>query len=142
MKSPRLIVAATLGLIAFIGPILAHHSPSVDYDLSKMSTLRGTVTEVQWINPHVRLTMDVTSADGKTTNRWAVELGAGNKLQSVGRTRLKTGDVISVEGWLAKDGGFREHGVNLTLADGTTVPSGSEMWDKTAVDLFQAKQKK
>src|SRR5437660_1352643 len=93
------------GLLLAAMPILAHHSFAAEYDASKPITLTGAVTKVEWMNPHARFYIDVKGDDGQMAN-WELELGSPNGLMRGGWTRnsLKIGDMITVQGSLAKDG--------------------------------------
>src|SRR5690348_4741317 len=117
-------LAAVLGLAAV--PAFAHHSFAAEYDASKPITLKGTVTKVEWMNPHARFYIDVKDDAGSVTN-WEFELGSPNGLMRAGWTRnsLKQGDVVSVSGSLAKDGSHLANARNVTLADGRKVFAGS-----------------
>jgi len=107
-------------------PLSAHHSFDAEYDRSKSREFTGTVTKVEWMNPHARFYMDVKEADGKTTN-WEFELGSPNGLMRAGwtRTSIKKGDVIKCKGSLAKDGSSLANASALTLANGTVVGAAS-----------------
>ncbi len=87
-------------------PVMAHHSFPAQYDINQPVNLAGTVTEVQWTNPHIFIMMDVTDADSGETINWTLELGGPNALLRLGWTRdsLKIGDHITVDGSLARDG--------------------------------------
>ena len=117
-------LAAVLGLAAV--PALAHHSFAAEYDAAKPVTLTGTVTKVEWMNPHARFYIDVKDDAGKVTN-WEFELGSPNGLMRRGWTRnsLKSGDVVTVDGSLAKDGSSLANARTIKLADGRKVFAGS-----------------
>jgi len=120
-KIAGLLVLATMAL-----PMAAHHSFDAEYDRSKSREFTGTVTKVEWMNPHARFYMDVKEADGKTVN-WEFELGSPNGLMRAGwtRTSIKKGDVIKCKGSLAKDGSALANASALTLANGTVVGAAS-----------------
>jgi len=92
-------------MIAATPALLAHHSFAAEYDSKKPVTLKGVVTRVEWMNPHVYFYVDVTDEKGNTAN-WALEMGPPNGLQKSGwnRNTMKIGDEVTVEGTLAKDG--------------------------------------
>ena len=122
-------VMIVCGLIAAAIPALGHHSFSAQYDRNKPKTLNGPVTKVDWINPHARFFVDITE-NGKVTN-WEVELGAPAILMRNGWTRnsLKIGQVVTVNGSLAKDGSNMLNASGVTLADGKRVFAGSSSGD-------------
>jgi hypothetical protein len=96
---------ALVGVIVSTGSVIAHHSFAAEFDANKALTLKGTVTKIEWQNPHTYFYMDVSSTDGKVVN-WGMEMGSPNGLMRQGWTRntLKVGDVVTVEGSAAKDG--------------------------------------
>ena len=105
----RIGIAAVIAGLAVVGtasPLLAHHSFSAEFDANKPFTMTGVVTKVEWMNPHTFFYIDVKDEKtGKVTN-WAMEMGSPNGLMRAGWTRntMKIGDVLTVEGSLAKDG--------------------------------------
>jgi hypothetical protein len=117
--------------IGFIGllaatRILAHHSFAAQYDRNKPNTISGPVTKIEWINPHARFFIDVKDEAGKIVN-WEVELGPPAGLMRRGWTRnsLKVGEVVTVNGFLAKDGSSLTNAQTVTLSDGRKVFAGS-----------------
>ena len=121
---------AVLGLVAAAVPLQAHHSFAAEYDANKPITIRGTVTKLEWMNPHARFYVDVKDTDGKVTH-WNFELGASPVLLKQGwrRDSLKVGDEITVEGSRAKDGSTTGNARSVKLADGRRVFGGSSGGD-------------
>ena len=119
---------AIIMLAAAIGtPALAHHSFSAQYDSEKIMKMSGTVTKIEWQNPHVYIYVDV--ADDKAGYaQWALEMGAPAVLtRTLGWTRstLNIGDQINVEGIGARDGSHLANARTVTLASGETLGAGS-----------------
>ena len=132
MKSKLLaVVVAGLGLLLCTVPMLAHHSFAAEYDSSKPITLTGTVTKVEWMNPHARFYIDVKAEKGEMNN-WELELGSPNGLMRQGWTRnsLKKGDQVTISGSLAKDGSKLANARTVKLADGRQVFAGSSETDE------------
>jgi len=96
--------------------LAAHHSFAAEFDAAKPANLTGTVTKIEWSNPHVWFYIDVAEA-GKVNN-WGVEMGSPNGLMRVGwsRTSMKIGDVVTVEGSRAKDGSNNANARTVTLS--------------------------
>jgi len=130
MKINASVLAAGFGLLAAATPLLAHHSFAAEYDATKPIKLTGTVTKMEWMNPHARFYVDVKGEDGKTTN-WNFELGAIPVLLKQGwrRDSLKAGDQITVEASMAKDGSKSANARRVTLPDGRRVFGGSSGGD-------------
>jgi hypothetical protein len=127
----ELAVVAALGLLIPAVPVLAHHSFAAEYDASKPVTLKGTVTKVEWTNPHARFYVAVKDDAGNVTN-WNLELASPNVLSRNGWTRhsLNEGDQITVEGSKAKDGSNLANARVVTLASGKKVFAGSSGADQ------------
>jgi hypothetical protein len=123
------LMAATMLTAAL--PILAHHSMSAEFDSTKPVKVTGTVTKLDWMNPHIWVYVDVKDENGKIA-KWQFEGGPPNSLRRNGWTRnaLKEGDMVTIEGIRAKDpvnaeGAFVGNARNVTLPGGKRVFSGS-----------------
>jgi hypothetical protein len=121
-----LVLAAVLGVIAAAAPLRAHHAFAAEFDGAKPVKLTGTVTKMDWINPHAWLHMDVKGPDGKVV-AWMIEGGAPNALLRRGwnRRSVPPGTVVTVEGFRAKDGSTRASGGAVTLPDGMKLFIGA-----------------
>jgi hypothetical protein len=116
------MIAAFILLSLASAPVLAHHSFAAEYDSKKPVELKGTVTKLEWINPHAWIHMDVKDETGKVTS-WACELGSPNLLMRNGwrRDSLKAGDEVIVNGSAAKDGSHIANARTVKMADGRRV---------------------
>lgn len=119
MRLKPVAVIAVLGLCASAPSASAHHSFAGEFDVTKPIKLQGTITKVEWINPHAWVHIDVKKPDGSVES-WAIEGGTPNTLFRRGITRdsVKVGTVINVDGYLARDGSNKANGRDLTLPDG------------------------
>jgi hypothetical protein len=120
------VAGAALVVTAAAVPVIAHHSFAAEFDAKKPVKLRGTVTKMEWINPHSWIHIDVKTPDGKV-EKWMVEGGAPNALLRRGwnKNSLLPGTEILVEGFQAKDGANRANGRDITFADGKKLFVGS-----------------
>jgi hypothetical protein len=127
MKLTFASLAAGLGLLISAVPVLAHHSFAAEYDSNKPVTLKGTVSKVEWTNPHARFYVDVKDDSGKVTT-WNLELASPNVLSrnGWGRNTVKVGDAVTVNGSMAKDGANLANARTVVLADGRKVFAGSQ----------------
>jgi hypothetical protein len=120
--------------LVLAGPASAHHSVQAQFDVHKTFTITGTVSKIEWINPHSYLTLNVKDADGKV-QKWAFELAGPGALRRAGMSRedrggLKPGDEITVTGLASKDGSNSGWLQELKLPDGrviklVTTPNGN-----------------
>jgi hypothetical protein len=124
-------IAATLlatAALAATPAVAAHHSFAAEYDRGKTVTVTGTVTRFDWMNPHIYFYVEVKDEGGKATT-WAIEGGAPNTLYRAGwrKDSLKVGDVVTVSGYLARDGSNQAHMQTVVLADGRSLFTGQRV---------------
>ena len=108
--------ATIVGLSLLVTPVLAHHSFAAEFDANNPINATGTVTRVEWTNPHTWFYIDVKDETGKVTN-WGFEMGSPNELMRAGWTRnsMKPGDVVTVDGSRARDGSSHANARAVTL---------------------------
>ena len=126
----RGLLGVILGLLV-AAPMAAHHSFAAEYDRNKPVTLAGKVTRLEWMNPHIYFYLDVKDPSGNVVN-WAIEGGnpAGLYRNGWRKDSLKIGDVVTVDGWLARDGSNLANMRTVILADGRQVFGGSSGGDQ------------
>ena len=127
MRTFGILAGACGALVVLLAiPAGAHHSFAAEFDANQPVTLRGTVTRMEWINPHSWIHLDVKNPDG-TVSKWMIEGGTPNTLLRRGFTKdsLKGGTEITVEGYRAKNGALRANGADLILPDGRRLFLGS-----------------
>ena len=126
MRRQLAVAVVGVALIAGAARLAAHHSFAAEYDATKPVKMTGTVTQMEWINPHAWIHIDVKKPDGKM-EAWMIEAGAPNALLRRGfnKQSLLPGTVITVEGYQAKDGANRANGRDITYQDGRKLFVGS-----------------
>lgn len=123
----RHVLVAVLGISGLVSQqITAHHSFAAEFDADQPVTLRGTITKMEWINPHTWMHVDVQNDDGSVTP-WMIEGGTPNTLMRRGFTmdNVRVGTVVTIEGFRARNGANRANGSDIILADGSRLFMGS-----------------
>ena len=126
MQTKRIIAMVSAGVLAAVAPLVGHHAFSTEFDADKPIKLQGTVTKMEWVNPHAWMHIDVKKPDG-TSEVWAIEGGTPNTLlrRGINRDSVKVGTVVLVDGYRAKDGSLKGNGRDLTLQNGQKLFMGS-----------------
>ena len=120
------VVIAVLAICAGAMRVSAHHAFAAEFDATKPVSFKGTITKMEWVNPHTWMHVDVKKPDG-TMENWAIEAGTPNVLFRRGFTKesLLPGTEVVVDGYQAKDGSHRANGRDLTFPDGRKLFLGS-----------------
>jgi hypothetical protein len=115
------VFIGTAGLLMLSGPVFAHHGRS-NYDMSYTATVKGVVTEFEWVNPHALIHVDVTDENGKV-EKWIAETNSPNTLNRQGwsRNTVKPGDQITLIGHRVKGGGLYINFSKIIFADGRSL---------------------
>jgi len=126
MRTKLLLTLAGIGLLLAAGPVWAHHAFASEFDAKRPVKFQGTVTKMEWVNPHAWIHIDVKKTDG-TVEKWMVEAGTPNTLLRRGFSKqsLLPGTEVVVDGYQSKDGSLRANGRDLTLPNGQTLFLGS-----------------
>lgn len=124
--SSAIVATVGVGLLWAAVPVLAHHAFSAEFDANRPIKLQGTVTRMEWINPHAWIHIDVKKPDG-TVEKWMIEGGTPNTLfrRGFSKTSLLPGTEILVDGYQAKDGSMKGNGRDVTFPDGRKLFLGS-----------------
>ena len=133
MRKALVVLFAAVVLLSVSVPVFAHHAFAAEFDAAKPVKFKGTVTKMEWINPHAWIHIDVKGEDGKVAS-WMIEAAAPNALLRRGWTKasLPVGTEIMVEGYQAKDGANRANGSIITFTDGKKLFVGSSAGDPGA----------
>jgi uncharacterized protein DUF6152 len=122
----RLILFISVGVLLAMAPAFAHHAFTAEYDAKQPITIKGSLTKIEWTNPHAWIYVDVKDDDGKIVN-WGVEFGAPNAMLRRGlrKTDFPEGLAVIVKGYRAKNGSLSINGSSVKLPDGRDLLVGS-----------------
>ena len=125
MRNRLIVSMALIGAIAMPSSAPAHHAFAAVFDPDRPLDITGTVTKVEWMNPHIWFYVDIETADGSVEN-WAFEMGSPNSLVRRGwrHDSLKVGETVTVAGWHARDGTLRGAVGSIVLASGERLFGG------------------
>jgi len=126
MRATLAAVTLGVGLHLAAVPVAAHHAFAAEFDRDKPVTLKGTITKLEWTNPHIWIHMDVKGPNGEVVT-WRAEGGAPNALYRLGwkKGSLTVGKVVTVQGWIARDGSPTANANSIKLPDGTVFGAAS-----------------
>jgi hypothetical protein len=129
MRVKQAVLAAGIGLVVSVLPVLAHHSFAAEFDSAKPISLAGVVTRLDWMNPHIWVYLDTKDESG-AVGHWQCEGGPPNTLTRQGWSKdsLKIGDQVTIDGFRAKDG------TNTCNARSVKLPSGKNVFAGSAED--------
>ena len=130
MRVSTAVLIAGIGVVIAAAPTRAHHSFAAEYDASKPLVLDGTLTRIEWTNPHAHCDIEVADPSG-TTTEWRIELGGPKVLLEYGwrRETVHVGDHLRIDGARAKDGSHHANARLVTLPDGRVLSAGSSGGD-------------
>ena len=125
MPTKSCIAVAVVSLLLAAAPVAAHHAFAAEFDVNQPVKVKGTLTKVEWVNPHAWIYVDVKGADGKVVN-WHFELGPPNALFRLGwkKDSIPTGIEVEITGYRAKSAEAVANGRSITLPDGRELFSG------------------
>ena len=126
MKIRAVLFVVGVGLLLAVRPVVAHHAFAAEFDADKPVKLTGSVTKLDWTNPHAWIYIDVKDDGGKVAN-WGFELASPNGLMRSGWTRfsLKPGDVVTIEGSRAKNGSTNANAQTVVTSTGQKLFAGA-----------------